>query len=49
VINTREPVLPTTTITIPNVSILGIQAMNFSISHMEILVVIKQHGHNLLH
>jgi len=32
--NTHQHVLPTTTITLPNVFVLGTQAMNPSISHM---------------
>jgi len=31
--NTHQPVLPTTTVVIPNVSILETQAMNSSIGH----------------
>jgi hypothetical protein len=31
--NTHQLVLPTTTIVVPNVSVLGIQAMNPNISH----------------
>ncbi len=33
VMNTHQLVLPTTTIVVPNVSVLGIQAMNPNISH----------------
>jgi hypothetical protein len=36
VMNTYQHVLPTTIITIPNVSILGIQAMNPNIVHTTI-------------
>jgi hypothetical protein len=32
--NTHQPILPTTTTTIPNVSILRTQAMNPNIDHM---------------
>jgi hypothetical protein len=38
VMNVHQLVLPTTTIVIPNVSILGTQAMNPSIVHTTILV-----------
>jgi hypothetical protein len=34
VMNIHQPVLPTTTIAVPNVSMLGTQAMNHSIGHM---------------
>jgi hypothetical protein len=32
--NVHQPILPTTTIVAPNMSILGTQAMNPSIGHM---------------
>jgi hypothetical protein len=35
--NVHQHVLPTTTITVPNVYVLGIQAMNPSIVHTTIL------------
>jgi hypothetical protein len=37
VMNTHQPILPATII-VPNVSILGTQAMNLSIGHMTIFV-----------
>jgi hypothetical protein len=37
--NINQPVLPTTTIPVPNVSILGTQAMNPSIGHMTIPII----------
>jgi hypothetical protein len=36
--NTHQNVLPTATIVVPNVSVLGTQAMNPSIAHTEVLV-----------
>jgi len=36
--NVHQLVLPTTKITIPNVFVLGIQAMNLSIGHMVVFV-----------
>jgi hypothetical protein len=36
--NTCQPILPTTIITVSNVSILKTQAMSLSIGHMAILV-----------
>ncbi len=36
--NTHQPILPNTIITVPNMSILETQAMNLSIGHMAILV-----------
>jgi hypothetical protein len=36
--NIHQPILPTTTIAIPNVFILGIQAMNLGIGHTTIFV-----------
>jgi len=36
--NTHQHVLPTTTITISNMSVLGTQAMNHGTCHMAILV-----------
>jgi hypothetical protein len=36
--NTHQPVLPTTTILVPNVTILRTQAMNPNIGHTIILV-----------
>jgi hypothetical protein len=49
--NVHQHVLPnTTTTTIPNVSILGIQAMNPNIGYTTILVNYqKTWDHNLLH
>jgi len=38
VMNIHQPVLPTTTIVIPNVFILGTQAINPNIGHMAVLV-----------
>jgi len=38
VMNTHQFVFPTITITIPNVFVLGSQAMNLNIGHMVILV-----------
>ncbi len=38
VMNTHQPIMPTIIITIPNVYVLGIQAMNPSIAHTIILV-----------
>jgi hypothetical protein len=32
--NTHQPIFPTTIIVVPNVSILGTQAMNLNIGHM---------------
>jgi hypothetical protein len=49
VMNVHQHVLPTIITTIPNVSILGTQAMNPSIGHTIVLVTIKQPSHNLLH
>ncbi len=42
VIYIHQLVLPTTTITVPNVYVLGTQAMNLNIGHMIILVNYKQ-------
>jgi hypothetical protein len=39
--NTHQHVLPTNTIAIPNVFVLGTQAMNHSIGHTTILVIYK--------
>jgi hypothetical protein len=36
--NVHQPIFPTTIIVVPNVFILGIQAMNFSMAHMVVLV-----------
>jgi hypothetical protein len=36
VINTHQPILPTTIIIVPNMFIIGIQAMNLSIAHTTI-------------
>jgi hypothetical protein len=36
--NIHQPIFPTTIITIPNVSILRTQTMNFNIGHIAILV-----------
>jgi len=41
VMNTHQPILPTTTIAVSNVSILGTQAMNPSIGRMVVLVNYK--------
>jgi hypothetical protein len=38
VMNTHQPILPITTIVVPNVFILGIQAMNPNIGHIAVLV-----------
>jgi hypothetical protein len=37
-VNTHQHVLPTTTITIPNVYVLGTQAMNPNIGHIVVHV-----------
>jgi hypothetical protein len=36
--NTHQPILPTTTTIVPNVFVLGTQAMNPSIGHIVVLV-----------
>ncbi len=36
--NVHQPIIPTITITLPNVSILGNQPVNPSIGHMAVLV-----------
>ncbi len=49
VMNIHQFVLPTTTIAVPNVFVLGTQAMNPNIGHTIVLKIINQSNHNLLH
>jgi hypothetical protein len=48
--NVHQPIFPTITTIVPNVSILGTQAMNPSIGHTTTyMLTIRQPSHNLLH